>query len=246
MPVYGFGSGTLWGVPSVSNPTPIKFGVLQGVDLSIESNTKELYGQYQYPVAVARGLSKLQGKAKFAQISGFLFNSLFFNSSLVTGQLTTANDESGTVATAAITVANSATFVTDLGVVNSSTGLPYTRVASAPAAGQYSVSAGVYTFNASENGNGMKISYQYTVAGTGQKAAVSNSLIGTAPTFKLVLENLDPTTTGKKHVLTLNQCVASKLSFATKLEDFNIPDFEFSAFADSSGNLFTYSMSEVS
>jgi hypothetical protein len=58
---------------------------------------KQLYGQFRFPVAVARGQGKATGKAKMAQISGLAFKNLFFSSSLASGQLATSFGEAGTV-----------------------------------------------------------------------------------------------------------------------------------------------------
>jgi hypothetical protein len=44
----------------------------------------------------------------------------------------------------------------------------------------------------------------------------------------------------------INNLVCSKLGFQTKLEDFVMPDFEASAFADGAGNIMTWSFAEVS
>lgn len=60
-----------------------------------------------------------------------------------------------------ITVTHSAAFVEDLGVTKG--GTPMVKVASAPAAGQYSVAAGVYTFNAADHGAAVVISYRYLI-----------------------------------------------------------------------------------
>jgi hypothetical protein len=241
--LYNFGSGTLWGVNTAVNPTPIKFGTLQSFSLSMDTSTKPLYGQYQFPVAVGRGTTKVQGKAKYAAISGLAFTSLFLNTSFTAGQTTTANDEVGTITAGAITVANSATFTTDLGVLNAATGLPFIRVASAPATGQYSVAAGVYTFNTGQNATAVKISYVYTTSGGGS-TVITNPLIGVAPTFKIAFEN---TYNNSKSNFVLNSCTASKFNlFDTKIEDWNIQEFDFDVFVDSAGNLGTFSMNEFS
>src|SRR5581483_11374955 len=62
------------------------------------------------------------------------------------------------------TVPSSGTWLADLGVVDIN-GNPYTRVASAPATGQYSVAAGVYTFAAADTGKTVYINFRYTVSG---------------------------------------------------------------------------------
>ena len=57
--MFEFGAGTLWGFPvggnTAANPTPMKFGTLQDVSLDISGDVKQLYGQKQFPEAVARG-----------------------------------------------------------------------------------------------------------------------------------------------------------------------------------------------
>src|SRR5947209_15758676 len=157
--MFHFGSGTLWGYPSggnlAANPTPIKFGTLQDVNLEISGALKELYGQNQFAEAVARGKCKISGKAKFAQIVGKHVNDLFFGQTMSSGQKLTALDETQTVPGTSpytVTVTNSAQFVDDWGVRYSATGLPLTKITSAPVQGQYSVSGGTYTFAVADAG----------------------------------------------------------------------------------------------
>jgi CTP:molybdopterin cytidylyltransferase MocA len=111
---------------------------------------------------VARGKCKIAGKAKFAQIVGKHVNDLFFGQTMNTGQKLTALDEPQNVpgvAAYTITVTNSAQFVDDWGVRYSVTGLPLAKVSSAPVQGQYSVSAGVYTFASADASAAVLISY---------------------------------------------------------------------------------------
>ena len=49
----------------------------------------------------------------------------------------------------------------DLGVTYTATGVPLTPVLASPAAGQYAVSSGAYTFAAADAGNSVSISYGY-------------------------------------------------------------------------------------
>ena len=60
-----------------------------------------------------------------------------------------------------ITVANAATFSVDVGVAYAS-GAPFVAIASAPAHGQYSVAAGVYSFNAADAGASVTVTYGQT------------------------------------------------------------------------------------
>ncbi len=249
MAVYSFGSGVLLASRTdIANTTPTPFGLLQEVTLDIKATEKELYGQFQFPVATARGTIKATGKAKVASISGLAFANLFFGVTPSTGQLTVAYQEAGTIPTTPfqITVTNAATYVNDYGVTNLATGLPFQRVASAPAAGQYSVTiaTGVYLFNTADTTKNVLINYSYTTVAAGtQKLVVSNQLLGTQPSFEMVLYT---TYLAKPFVVKVHNAISNSFSLATKLEDFVMPDFEFGFFADAAGNVLTMSFPEVS
>lgn len=247
MAIFEFGSGVLLGVRTdIAGATPVNFGLIQDCQLDLSFTTKELYGQYQFPVAVARGQAKMTGKAKMAQVSGLAFNSLFFGQTLATGQLATAFGEAHSVPASTpytVTVTNSATFVDDYGVLYATTGLPLTKVASVTAAGQYSVASGVYTFFSGDAGAALLVSYTYTVSASGQQLTYANQLLGTTPTFQAQLYQ---TYNGKPVNLKLYNCVSSKLGYATKLEDFSIPELDFAIFANPAGNVFEWSFAEVS
>jgi hypothetical protein len=110
-----------------------------------------------------------------------------------------------------------------------------TRVASAPATGQYSVAAGVYTFAAADTGQLVFINYSYTGTSTIAKTSiVQNVAMGQAPTFRADFFNQ---LGGNGLALTLFSCVSNKLSMQTKIDDFMVPEIDFSAFADASGNV---------
>lgn len=248
-----FGSGILWGTPltdasgnAISNPSPIQFGTLQEVSLDISFDTKLLYGQNQFPVAVGRGKGKISGKAKFAQVNGTLLNSLFFGQTMTAGIIGDVYDTTGaaiptTPFTITPTVPSSGTWAYDLGVRNSS-GLPMTRVASAPTTGQYSVAAGVYTFAAADTGLTVFINFQYTATSTSaKKSSVMNLPMGYAPSFQC---DFSLPYNGKSKIWRLPNCIGSKLSFATKQDDFVVPDFDFEAFADAAGNVATWATTE--
>ena len=245
--MFQFGSGTLWGYPVggnlAANPTPIKFGTLQDVSLEISGSLKELYGQNQYAEAVARGKCKIAGKAKFAQIVGKHVNDLFFGQSMTSGQKLTSLDEAQSVPASSpytVTVTNLAQFVDDWGVRYSATGLPLVKVTSAPVQGQYSVSAGTYTFAAADAGAAMLISYRYTSA-TGVQLNIRQQLMGFAPTFQILLNEQYA---AKQANLLLYSCVAEKLSWATKDEDFLVPEFDFEAFANAGGQVMDLYLAE--
>jgi len=233
-----FGSGVLIATPSGATPTPVQFGTLQDVSIDIDAESKKLFGQYQFPVAVGRGQAKITGKAKFANIDGGVYNSIFFGTTQAAGQKLWSYNEAGTVGSSpyTVTVANSAAFDADLGVNYASTGTPLTRVASAPTTGQYSVAAGVYTFAAADTGKAVLVSYSYTqtASGSGFKSTISNNLMGVAPTFQIDFYQTNPNVSGAQWSLRLYACMASKLSMASKNSDFIIPELDFEAFANSS------------
>lgn len=240
---FAFGSGSMWGIDSGANPTPGKFGILQDVSVDFPFSNKPLFGSYQSPVAIGRGTAKPAWKAKFAQLTGRVLNSLFFGQNKATGSVLVAEDEAGAITAGSITTANSANWVDNLGVRYSATGLALVRVASAPAVGQYSVAAGVYTFNVAENGTAVKIDYTYTASGSGEKITLANLQLGSAPSFKAVFTQ---SFSALRQTLVLNANVASKVSIASKLEDFVMPEFDADISADSGNNLGTWSLGEAS
>jgi hypothetical protein len=247
MAVFQFGSGVLLGARTdLANTTPVNFGLIQEVQLDLSFTTKELYGQNQFAIAIARGTAKMTGKAKMAQISGLAFNNLFFGAGISGGYTASSLGEGATVSATSpytTTVAHAASFIADYGVIYAATGLPLSLVASTPAAGQYSVSAGAYTFNSDDAGKAVLINYIYTAATGGQKIALINQPIGTTPTFSAQLYT---SFQGKTATVSLYNCVSSKLSYATKLEDFTIPELDFSVFANAAGNVLDWSFNEVS
>src|SRR5438552_7668798 len=91
-----FGAGALWGNRtdvSGSGIGPDQFGILQDVQIDWDWTTKELYGQFQFPVDIARGQGKITGKAKFARIFGAIYGDLFFGQTPAAGQLTVSENE---------------------------------------------------------------------------------------------------------------------------------------------------------
>src|SRR4051812_28857564 len=194
-----FGAGVLAAVQTVdangnaiANPTPAQLGILQGVTLNFEFETKPLYGANQFPVAVGRGKGKVTGKAKEALVYASLFNTAFWGqpAQQTSGFFAVFNDATGTLIPTTpfqitITPPSAGTFDTDLGVTDSN-GKIYVRVASAPTTGQYSLSGAIYTFAAADVGIRVFINYRYSATVTGaQKVTVQNLLMGYAPQLQI-------------------------------------------------------------
>lgn len=233
-----FGVGNVFITPAGANPTPIQIGILQDISLDATFTQKELHGQNQYAVAVARAQAKISGKAKAAQFNGSLLLGFFTGSTQAAGQ-TEAAQETDTIPGTPyqVTVTNSATFVADGGVRDLTAGKYLTEVASAPATGQYSYAAGVYTFAAADTTHSVQILYSYTVAASGLTTSVTNQLMGAQTTYTL---NLFNTYNNVAFGYKLWAVVFPKLSFPMKNEDFTVPELDFEAYADSSNRVATF------
>lgn len=231
-----FGPGTLFA--KVSGGAYKKLGAIQEFSFDEAKDTKELYGSYQFPIDVATATIKLSGKFKQAQINASAYNDIFFGQTATTGQSLTAIGEAGTVpasSTYTITVANSAHFAQDLGVTYTD-GTALTLVTTLTAAGQYTVSAGVYTFYSGDASKSVLISYQYTSA-TGIKINNTQQLIGSTVVCSLYYVTQH---NGKELNLEFPQAVIAKLAMGFKLADFTIPEFDVMMFADSTGLAYTW------
>lgn len=224
---------------AVANTTPVRLGALQDISLDGSVEMKTLYGAQQYPLAVGKGKGKIELKAKHAEIDPLAL-ALFLGKTPSTSIRTAVFDAVSAIPTTPfqVTIAppSSGTFTADLGVYNNATGVQFTRVASAPATGQYSVSgAGVYTFAAADTGVNVRISYEYTATvATAKSFVITNDLMGATPYFECILVN---SYGGSTLSVKLNKAVSGKLSLPFKNDDFTIQDFEAEAFADSAGNV---------
>src|SRR5579863_483571 len=162
---FAFGAGFLNGIRNdlALLPQPRRFATLQEASLEFAGDIKPLFGQYSYAVDVARGKTKISGKAKFAGFQAQTFNDLFFGQTVAFGQdkIATPPGELFTIASGSVsyTVANSAGFLADRGVFYGSgggTGDQLTAVGSgstAISAYSYVAATGVYTFSSADIGN---------------------------------------------------------------------------------------------
>jgi hypothetical protein len=232
-----FGVGFLFATPQGSNPTPTRFGRLQ--DVSVD---------FSYDLEQARGKAKIDLRATVGVVDPALFNNIYFGLSTTAGETLNSIDEAAAIPGTPyqVTVVNGATFSQDLGVYDVTAGLWKTRVASAPAAGQYAVNVatGQYTFAAADTAHAVRISYTYGSSGTGTKLAFSNQLMGSGVVFSVQLVNRFKGSDGVVRSLFLNfpAVQAPKLSLPLKLDDFSLPQIDMSAQDDGSGNVFNYSM----
>lgn len=247
MPMFQFGAGKLIAVPTnladgstIATPTPVILGAMQDIAVDLSVEIKTLYGAKRYPIAIGQGKGKIEVKGKNAEIDGDVLGSLYFGKQSTAGIKGALFDQPaaippGTPWQLTITPPNAGTFVADLGIIRTDTGAQMKRVASAPIAGQYSVTAGgVYTFSTADQGKPIATSYEYSAASGGSIYTITNDVMGYTPSFSLLLQN---SYDGKNLVLKLNRCVSGKLALPFKSDDFTVGDFEAQAFADAAGIL---------
>lgn len=234
MSQYMFGTGQLFATP-VGGGNPLRLGALQDISVEFSGDVKQLFGQYQMPLDVARGKTKIEGKVGTANIDVSAFNTLFFGGTVTpNSERKQVVNEAGAVPATPfqITVANAADFVMDLGVTDVLTGIPMTQVASGPATGQYSVnsSTGVYTFAAADTLKAVIINYIYTATTTDSgSTTITNQLMGSTPKFQLVMSQIY---NGKQFLLMLYSCTADKLSLPLKQDDYTISEISYQAQAN--------------
>ncbi len=246
----GFGAGVLT-VQAVAGARPIRVGVLQDCSLSFDPDLKELYGQHRYAIAIAGGKTKASVKAKYAGFRGQLLYDAFFadpngisGSSMTTGGRTLFVDSEPVIAGGA--VANAGTFLADAGVYVKWSGRPLNGYDPTiiGATGDYTATGGSYVFTApftaaDENPNipgqvDLYISYTYEDATAGTKIIFGNPRMGSNPVFSATINMAFD---GRSALWTFPRCVVDKLAFPTKLDDFEMNDFEFRLAQDIGGNL---------
>lgn len=239
-----FGAGRFFGINSVSNPTPTRPQTVQDQSIDFKMATKSLFGEERLPVAIAVGEVTITGKVTMGANNSRLFADLVFAEAQAAGQINEADKEAWAIPATPyqVTVSNSAYFLTDLGVINKTTGQVFVCVPSSPITGQYSVAAGVYTFAAADTATNVAISYLYTVASTGMEIVVTNSLMGPAGSFAgtMVMPY-----GAEQDVFTFNNCITQGAGISTKSGDYAKPTFDFMVSTDSSDTLGTMSFAEA-
>lgn len=238
MAQYVFGTGQLYATP-VGGGAPLRFGALQDVGVDFSADTKQLFGQYQFPLDVARGKTKIEWSASSGQIDVDSFNQIYFGQTVTAGQKIQVFNEVGAVPATTpftVTAANGAKFFMDLGVFSQVTGMPLKQVDGAPAAGQYSVNpaTGVYTFAEDDASLGIFLNYLWEDTTNGQSLDIANVLMGTTPKFQLVLSQ---TYNGKSITMVLYSAVAEKLGLPLKQDDYLIAELGGQAQANDAGNI---------
>lgn len=233
---------------AIANPTPFPLLTLQEGSFDFSGDLKELFGQNQFAVAVARGKMKATCKVKSARVIAGVWNAIFFGQTLSSGLIANYTDSTGAAVPTTpfiitVTPPSSGTYAANMGVLDWN-GNPMTRVASSPATGQYSVnvSTGAYTFASADAGLTVYINYQYTATVTGaKKMTVQNLPMGYVPQFKT---DLTVAYQGKIVTFSCPLCIANKMTLPLKNEDFSVPEFDFALMDNGAGQILTWSTSE--
>lgn len=226
----------------IANQGSVNIGKAQEFSIDLKGSTKSLYGQNQLPDLVARSTVKASGKIKAARLSALAMNAAFFGQTLNSGGFSWNINEAHSIPSPSgpytVTSTNSATFDQDLGVTYALTGQPFVQVASGPTVGQYSVAAGVYTFAAADAGVAVLITYTSTLTGSGQSLIYTNQAIGTTPVFQLDYWNNVNQPGASPFAVRAFSCVSDSFGLQFKLEDFAMPEIDFSMFCNAGGQLF--------
>lgn len=240
-----FGSGVLYGKPVAGNlpvlPTPFKFGVLQECSVDFKGDLKKLFGQYQFPVATARGKVEVNIKGKLAVFDMQMVNQLYWAQAQAQGYNKVFDgglNPAAAINANVVTVTN-IPIVEDWGVQDGATGQDYLYNPNVAALTgfQYFVNltSGVYTFPSTQNGLTARISYTYFVnTNSSITVTLANQLMGYAPELEMLLYN---NFRNKYLAINLFDVTLGTINAPTKLEDFWISDFDGSANANAANLL---------
>ncbi len=242
-----FGAGRMFATANIANPTPARALVPQSQSLDFKRKVESLFGEKQMAVAVGAGSMDVTGKVEYGKINARMFADMLFGDTGTTGQYLEADKEAGTVpssSTYVITVANSATWLFDLGVVDVTTGNIMSRVAAAAevAGKSYSVAAGIYTFAAGDASANKLISYGYSATGVGETIVMANQTQGLVGNFTAV--HVLPWGT-EQDMFVLSNCTTSSAGLSLKQSGFATNTMEYTAAANANDQLGTATFAEA-
>lgn len=247
--LFKFGTGKVIAIPTlnpvgsiITIPQPIVIANLQEVSVDFSFETKKVYGEKTFALAMGRGKSTITWSAKSASFGFGVLGGLALGIEATAAKKATVLDSPITVPadpgpyTVTPVVPDSGTYVADLGVTNAVTGAPLLRVDTSPATGQYSESAGAYTFAAADKGDALLVNFEYSVASSTAASYynIRNQIMGNAPQFAAIFTN---SFAGKTQVMKLNANMIGKLADPLKSDDFSVADLSAEACADSAGNV---------
>ena len=237
--IVNFGVGFL---TVIAGNQPIPIGVLQDVSVDVSYTLKELIGQSQFALDIAKGEGKITGKATFKTVNSLLLQQIMSGATVAAGNIQGAYLEGPSTPTAnTITAVHGATFKQDLGVWDTTAQKWLTWVASGPTTGQYSVvtTTGVYTFAAADSAHLFALNYSYSVAATGVTLTLNNQLMGANTYFQLALfENYSSSPIGGTTGKFMPNVVISKMTMGFKNQDYTGVEIDFQAIQNLAGQVY--------
>jgi hypothetical protein len=234
--IAGIG-GRIYLVPSGANPSPTQLAVIKSWTLDLSQDMLDLRGSSLDLLDTLPVKRTVKGKLSLNDFSTTLVGAVTSGTTISAGVTLGALETSAVPATPyQITVTNSAQFVKDLGVIDYTSAKELTNVASTPATGQYSYSAGVYTFAAADTTHSMGISYSYTVAASGKTVQVAAANAGVASTTYAL--HVYGSAGGKSYGFYLPSVRIPNLSLSMSPDQWSDVSCDFTAFLDSNNKLF--------
>lgn len=186
--------GAIYALSSAAIPAVIPVASLKDVAVDFKQAKKKFNGQKKVAIDVGDATLDIAVKIKSADFRSSAFNLILPGATITTGGAQVAPYEQAPIPTTpfTVTVSQAATFVEDGGVLDTTAGKWLTRVASAPATGQYAVTAGVYTFAAADVGHVVQTVYTYLPVGAnaiGSTVSYANEFQGPSTPFRLRVYN---------------------------------------------------------
>lgn len=191
-------------------------------------------------IAVKASDGTLFTKVSPASFTGAITTTTLTVSAIASGTLAVGQVIAGTGVTAGTTITALLTGSGGVGTYTVSVSQTVVSEAMTSVAGplQYSVTAGAYAFNTADNTKVLRFIYTKTQT-SGKTITLTNPGMGLAPAFKVELFN-DPTKNGGSTFgMDIAAVTIPKWSLPFGNNKFTIPDFEFSALDDGSGNIVT-------
>lgn len=250
---YTFGAGNLYAKRTdVTGQQVSFFATVQDWSVDLDQKLVSLIGQNKFPVDIAPSEASIKGKIKQARVQSFMINNTLLGQTVTSasGFDVAVNENHSSLTTTTFAVTNGATFLEDLGIIYHGTGIAFLPTTATPSAGYYipgtAGNSGVYTIAVADEtvAGGIDVSYTYSVT-TMFQTSIAQTLMGTGPQFELI-GKVPYTVQGvaKTFNMKWNAARATKITFAFKNVAYMIPEFDYEAFADASGNVGTFSITE--
>lgn len=249
-PFIQFGAGIVYLSPVSGNlavnPTPVRPFTIQDVKISLgKGKIESLRGQYQYPDDTATGDKDGTFEFQMGRIDFNFLNQTFNADTTTTGGTSVVSSPITAIPATPFhitpTIPGSGTWTADLGVYNANGYNQFTRVASGPTAGQYSVSAGVYTFSSADNVSGISvvIAFSFNVT-TGSTYQVNNQTQGWGPVCEMFIQETYQPVNGIFSAIHLLAAKISDADLDNKRSGYGMVSIKGSYYAGSTGRVADY------